>query len=125
MSDYYPAGVTPSDFDDHKIREHKYTLTIDDVLRGGYASVRGMDFDTHATVSFERFGQDGVSEITSVEIRRLFIVVHGDNGAVESFLLDEQGFKASWMKELIKEIESMALRQANDAKETDWELYEL
>src|ERR1019366_2517865 len=102
----YPPGTSSSDFDsDHRT----YTLTLDDVLSKGPISVRGIDFDTHATVNFIKNGEDGSVEVTDLEIRSVLIVVQGDESP-QTFVLDWESFSSSpFKKDLETAIETLAL----------------
>jgi hypothetical protein len=113
MSDYYPVGVTPKDFNEDK---STYEITIDDVLDDQYALVDGFEFDTHATVTLRRKGDE--ITVHEFEMRSVHVIVHGD-GSTETFMLDKETFRKSWRRKLELAIEAMAIEKAR--KSFKWE----
>jgi hypothetical protein len=112
----YPLGVNDSHFDEDTCST--YILTIDDVLAHQYVRVRGVEFDTHATASLSRVGEDGEIVVNELEIRSVFLVVTPDDSRIPTpFLIDKNRyeFPKGWMDALVKEVERIAIIKAKSS----------
>lgn len=111
----YPPGVSPRDFDESPKR---FKLVIEDPLARGYAEIDGMEFDTHATVTLVRHGERGPIEVTELETRSLYIIVHSTKGPV-TLQLDTEHLSTLVKRDIERAIEARAKQLAEVS--FDWE----